>query len=141
MYGQVNESDTQRKKLIIISVVMGLIILFLAVVFINAIVRKNNNLVSKETASENVELEDNEENAEVSRAENSESSESSESAEAGNLAPVSNSSAVANAESSSSSSSNSALPSTGPREVVSLALLLGSVAMYLFSRAYKNELA
>ena len=145
MYGQVNESNTQRKKLIIVSVVMGIIILVLAVILVNAIINKNKKPAS-EIASEGVIASDEEpgENAEVSRAESAGDS-GAKSAESENLNPVSNEtdgkqSADQTSETSASSEAKK-LPSTGPREVISLALLLGSCAMFVSSKLYLKELA
>lgn len=155
MYGQVNESNTQRRKLIIASVIMGLIILVLAIILIGAIINRNKRLAANEAelASVSTPAEgETSDNPDVSRAESAESSDgsnSSESAESANLAPVSNENdGSQSAGSSSENSSNRAngngsgsLPATGPKEVLSLALLLGSVAAYLSSVAYKKELA
>jgi len=145
MYGQINESNTQRKKLIIVSVVMGIIILVLAVILVNAIINKNKKPAS-EIASEGVIASDEEpsENAEVSRAESAGDS-GAKSAESENLNPVSNEtdgkqSANQTSETSTSSEAKK-LPSTGPHEVISLALLLGSCAMFISSKLYLKELA
>ena len=162
MYGQVAESDTQRKKLIIVSAVMGLIILILAVILVNAIINKNKRLALEGTSEGTVSTsEEAGDNAEVSRAESAESAENSgssenselaaagssensktseeNSAESGNLTPVSNENdGILSAERSSETNS---LPTTGPREAFSLALLLGSLVMFLSSKLYLKELA
>lgn len=145
MYGQVNESNTQRKKLVIVSAVMGIIILILAGVLVNAIINKNKKPVS-EIASEGVISTDEapSDNPEVSRAESAGDSDA-KSAESENLNPVSNEtdgkqSADRTSETSASSEAKK-LPSTGPREVISLALLLGSCAMFISSKLYLKELA
>ena len=149
MYGQIDESTTQRKKLIIVSAVMGIIILILAGVLVNAIINKNKKPAS-EIASEGVIANDEEpgENSEVSRAEsagNSSENSESNSAESENLNPVSNEndgnrSAGSSSESSSASEAKK-LPQTGPREALSLALLLGSCVMFVSSKLYLKELA
>ena len=146
MYGQVNESGTQRKKLIIVSAVMGIIILVLAVILVNAIINKNKKPAS-EIASEGVIASDEEpsENAEVSRAESTNASDSSESSNNNSAASENASESAAKEKNlnpvSNETDGSKSLPSTGPREVLSLALLLGSCAAFLASKLYLKELA
>ena len=153
MYGQVDQSQTQRKKLIIVSIIMGIIILVLAAVLIDGIMKKNAKVADLgEVTNDPAELEENN-NSEPSHGE-------VENAEDANLSPVSNaedgSSSVAGTTTSSAESSETEtasgtaseiastaanLPQTGPREVLSLALLLGSVITFLGSIAYLKDLA
>ncbi len=149
MYGQVDQSQTQRKKLIIVSIIMGIIILVLAAVLVDGIMKKNAKVANLgEVTNDPAELDEN--NSEPSHGE-------AENAEDSNLNPVSNaedgsSSAAgttnssAEAESSSETASEIAstaasLPQTGAHEVLSLALLLGSVVTFLGSKVYLKDLA
>ena len=152
MYGQVDQSQTQRKKLIIVSIIMGIIILVLAAVLVDGIMKKNAKVANLgEVTNDPAELDEN--NSEPSHGE-------VENAEDANLSPVSNaedgSSSVAGTTTSSAESSETEtasgtaseiastaanLPQTGPREVLSLALLLGSVITFLGSKAYLKDLA
>ena len=147
MYGQVNQSETQKKKLIIVSIVMGIIILVLAAVLVDGLAKKNAKVANLgEVKNDPAEIESS--SSEPSHGE-------AEDAESSNLTPVSNAedgSMTAESENSSESSSetqnpsaiastSTSLPSTGPREVISLALLLGSIVAFLGSKAYLKELA
>ncbi|MBQ3261151.1 hypothetical protein IJH29_00605 [Candidatus Saccharibacteria bacterium] len=123
MYAQ-PEPTAQKKKIIIVSTVMGLIILALIGVLINAIVKKNQAKPVEETT-----LVREDEKPSTTVAENDKSE--SPSAEDGNLAPVAGG-AVAAVEPSSDVKE---MPKTGPESTLGLALLLGAVVVFLTSRS------
>ena len=138
-YGANPAEEKQKKKIVIVSLIMGIIILVLIGVLINAIVKKNH-LKSANTDTTVAVID---ESAEAPAARTSE-----ESAEAANLAPVENtdgsatsSSETSSAESTTSTgseeattSASSKLPQTGPADLLPLALLLGSVVTFASSR-------
>jgi len=138
MYGQTyttSEPTTQKKKIIIVSLIMGIIIIVLIGVLINAIMTKRKNALNEASQT----------SSEVVKATNlsgetvtDDSNTKTDSAESEHLEPVSGDSAVATVTPSSDVKSD--LPATGPEGVLGFALLMGSASMLFLARNYKKSL-
>ena len=136
MYGQTDTAEKQKKKIIIISLVMGIIIIVLIGVLINAITSKNKNtqvanttettLVREDSKSEPEKVEEN------TKSDDSKTEESK--AEDTKLEPVANTTTTVTP---SSDVKTENLPQTGASGVLGLALLAGSATTYAFSKKRK----
>lgn len=162
MYGYVDQTDTQKKKIVIASLIMGIIIVVLIGVLISAIVKKNRVAFGGETSkvddtayvpsagannaeSGNLNPVSNSSTSGTSSSDDSKNSETSNNSEKSENVVVtpssdvkentSNSTSAQTPNSTSSNKSSSEIPKTGATEsVLGLALLLGAVSMYLLSK-------
>ena len=134
MYGQTETQEKQKKKIIIVSLIMGIIILVLIGVLISAISNKNKAKLAEKAAESSLVRED--EKSDVTKVEDEPKAEDTK------LDPVSNEAkdteeteteTVATVTPSSTSVGND-LPQTGPGSVLGLALLMGSATTYAFSK-------
>ena len=149
MYGQTGDQDKQKKKIIIAALIMGIIIIVLIGVLINAITSKNKNKIANEPETTAVIREDEKSNSikiEESKKEEEENPEDSKLDPVANektdeeiVTPTSNTKAeTSTANTATSTSTNSSdLPSTGPAGAFGLAVLAGSATTYAFSRTKK----
>ncbi len=138
-YGVNPADEKQKKRIIIVSLVMGIIILVLIGVLVNAIVKKNH-IKSGDTQGQI---------AVVDESQNSEpEARTTEDAESENLAPVENTADAAGSTADDKTTENIAsasttkttnLPQSGPSDYFGLALLLGSLTAYALSK--KNAVA
>ena len=127
MYGQTEDQEKQKKKIIIVSLIMGIIIIALVGVLISTVTNKNK---SKQTATETALVrEDENKPSEPSKVE--ENSKDAEKAEDTKLEPVSNEKTETVTPKSESKDN---LPQTGAGSVLGLALLAGSATTYVFSK-------
>ncbi len=146
MYGQTENQDKQKKKIIIAALIMGVIIIILIGVLINAITSKNKNKVAANPESTAVIRED--EKANQAKIEENKKEEE-ENPEDAKLDPVANdkkeetivtpsydtkSEAATTAATDNAAATDSNLPSTGPAGALGLAVLAGSATTYAFSR-------
>ncbi|MBR5389325.1 hypothetical protein IK146_02075 [Candidatus Saccharibacteria bacterium] len=144
MYGQTGDQDKQKKKIIIAALVMGIIIIILIGVLINAITSKNRaKLANNDQGSTAIVRED--EKNEPKKI-NEDKKEDDAKAEDMKLEPVSNESTDNKTVTPSSnvvedkpttSAGNNNLPSTGPAGALGLALIAGSATSYVFSKKRK----
>lgn len=136
-YGVNPAEEKQKKRIIIVSLIMGIIILVLIGVLINAISKKNQ---AKTQNTETSVVDESKNSAPETR--------SSEEAQSENPAPVENteSSTASNEKTESekseteaksvatTKSSSNNLPQSGPSDYLPLALLLGVTTAYLCSK-------
>ena len=162
MYGQTDNQEKQKKRIVIASLVMGIIIIILIGVLINAITSKNRAKLASEQATVAVVREDEEqEPTKVIESTNTEGIKSDEikeeegKPEDSKLDPVSNdpkenatSSSEGNSKTTTETTSNtntntttttdsSNLPTTGPTGAIGLAFLAGTATSYALSRKKK----
>ncbi|MBQ7802725.1 hypothetical protein IJ380_02600 [Candidatus Saccharibacteria bacterium] len=138
MYGYTDQQPetSQKKKIIIVSLIMGIIIIVLIGVLINAIVKKNH--LATETGSrvdDSAYIRD--ENGELVPVEDS-SKDSHEvetaNAEDGKAEPVANDETVTPSSEEKTVASATEIPATGAEGILGLALLLGSVTAFILSK-------
>lgn len=168
MYGQYEQPETDKKKIVIVSAIMGVIILILLAILICGLIKKARLAKADEEGRKDDEIAYvmNEDGELVAVSGDQDMTNSSASAEDEKLSPVSgeattevapsseviedsnntsatNSGASASSNTSTSSntsmSSTSSIPNTGAEGIFGLALLLGSVAAYLSSRRLATE--
>ena len=151
MYGQTGDQEKQKKKIVIAALIMGIIIIVLIGVLINAITSKNKNKVANADETTAVIRED-EKSTNVTKVEENSKAEE-EKPEDAKLDPVSNekteeSTATVTPSSdvksetvatTTTTTSGSNLPSTGPAGALGLAILAGSATTYALYR--KKNLA
>jgi len=130
MYGQTEDQEKQKKKIIIISLIMGIIIIVLIGVLINAITTKNKNKQLADNTETTLVRED-EKQSEPTKVE--ENTKDTEKAEDTKLDPVANNPET-DTKTVTPSSESKDLPSTGAGSVLGLALLAGSATTYVFSK-------
>ena len=133
MYGYTDQQpDNQKKKIIIVSLVMGIIIVVLIGVLINAIVKKNH-LVSETAQNETVDdsayvVNENGDLVAVTES----SKEEEKPAEDGKADPVEG---EATAAVTPSSDVKSEIPATGAEGVLGFALLMGTITTFALSKS------
>ncbi len=121
MYGQADTQDKQKKKIIIVSLIMGIIIIVLIGVLINAITskNKNNDKIAEETT---LVREDTDKTQPTIVEENTKTEEpKAEEKKEEEVTP-------------SSDVKSDTVPSTGPESILGLALVAGSATTYAFSK-------
>ena len=134
MYGQTENQEKQKKKIILVSCIMGIIIIVLIGVLINNISAKNK--ARKESEETALVREDEQKEAEPTKVEETPKEETKTEdakaeepkAEETKLEPVSN-----EVKPSSEVKSDN-LPKTGASSILGLALLAGSATTFVFSR-------
>jgi len=136
-YGANPAEEKQKKRIIIVSLIMGIIILVLIGVLINAISKKNH----AKTTSQEVAVVDESQNSapEVRSSEDAQSEnvapvENTESSTASSDDAKSNAATEASSSSASQTATSSNLPQSGPSDYLPLALLFGVTTAYLCSR-------
>ena len=144
MYGQTGDQDKQKKKIIIAALAMGIIIIILIGVLINAITSKNRTKLANNEQGTTAVVREDEKNEPKKISEDKKEDETK--AEDTKLDPVSNeptdnktvtpSSNVVE-DKTTTSTGNTNLPSTGPAGALGLALLAGSATTYAFSKKRK----
>ena len=99
MYGQTEDQEKQKKKIIIVSLIMGIIIIVLIGILINAITSKNKT--SQVASTDTSVVRDDEKSAPTAQKieENTKSEETDQKAEDTKLEPVANSSTTSNSTS------------------------------------------
>ena len=136
-YGANPAEEKQKKRIIIVSLIMGIIILVLIGVLINAISKKNH---AKTTGQEVAVVDESQNSApEVRSSEDAQSEnvapvENTESSTASSDDTTSNTATEAPSSSTSQTATSSNLPQSGPSDYLPLALLLGVTTAYLCSR-------
>ena len=128
MYGQTENQEKQKKKIIIVSLIMGIIIIVLIGVLISAITSKNKAKLAENNQESSLVRED-EKNEPGKVAENSKDEEKK--AEDTKLDPVANTTETVTPKSETKENN---LPQTGAGSVLGLALLAGSATTYVFSK-------
>ncbi|MBR2695551.1 hypothetical protein IKE86_01395 [Candidatus Saccharibacteria bacterium] len=126
MYGQTEDQDKQKKKIIIVSLVMGIIIIVLIGVLISAITSKNKAKLAEGKEQETAVIRE-DEKQEPTKVEETKKAEDEK------LEPVANDPKT-DTKTVTPSSESKDLPSTGPGSVLGLALLAGSATTYAFSK-------
>ena len=137
-YGVNPADEKQKKRIVIVSLIMGIIILVLIGVLVNAIAKKNH---AKTNEAEIAVVDESQNSAPESR--------TSEDAEKENPAPVENdeNSTASNIDTkaggtaagstvATATSSDNKLPQSGPSDYIPLALLLGATTAYLYSKKF-----
>ncbi len=125
MYGQTEDQEKQKKKIIIVSLIMGIIIIVLIGVLISAITSKNKAKLAENNQDSSVIRED--EKSEPEKV--AKNTKTEEKAEDTKLDPVAN-----KTETVTPSSESKNLPKTGPESMIGLAVLAGSFTTYIASR-------
>ena len=142
MYGQTEDQEKQKKKIVIVSLIMGIIIVVLIGVLISAITSKNK---ANQVAETSVVRDDEKSAPTATKVEANTKSEdankSENNAEDAKLEPVTNedkkSEKTETTVTPKSDVKTENLPKTGPESVLALALLAGSATTYVFSRKRK----
>lgn len=127
MYGQTEDQEKQKKKIIIASLVMGTIIIILIGVLISAIASKNKARLAEQQATETAVI------REDTKQEPSKTN-TSKTAEDEKLDPVANPKEEKTAVVTPSSDVKDNLPQTGAGSILGLALFAGSATTYVFSK-------
>ena len=132
MYGQTEDQEKQKKKIIIVSLIMGIIIIVLIGVLISAITSKNKAKLAESgnqtsLVRENEKAEDTKLDPVANDTETGTKSETETEtkAETTTITP-------------SSDVKSENLPTTGASSVLGLAVLAGSATTYLFSKKQKR---
>lgn len=151
MYAQEYEDPAvSKKKIILVSVIMGVIILALIGVLVSAIIRKKHlasapttnvpvtasiDDSSKAPSNSNLTPVSNDSNSSANGSGTASSTDNSASNTSSSSSASSSASASSSTSSRSASSSASSIPSTGPEaSLLGAALLLGSATTYLVSK-------
>ena len=127
MYGQTEDQEKQKKKIIIVSLIMGIIIIVLIGVLISAITSKNKAKLAEGKEQETAVIREDEKSEPTKVEENTKDGDKK--AEDEKLEPVAN-----DTKTVTPSSETKNLPQTGAGSVLGLALLAGSATTYAFSK-------